>query len=567
MRRLLLIVLCAGLCLAVFSCRKPDKNLVRIGSTVYAQEQFTAFQAMKGMYPVQKETVVFPGQRSPITEMVEIEVLFGRAPSSLQKKVAQRDDWKWKRIYFPAQKHIEAVWFKNKGFSDKTIESYYNAHREQYKLASVPTPNLPVDTTSKKGKTAKIKKTPAYRPLAEVRSQIVSDLFVAENPPDSQFVKRFAMPAVGPIDSTAKAAAPTTLDTAMMRTQWMNTIMSDFPMFFVKRAYKKLYNQPLPDSMNKWYGDGKYITSKDVETVLNWLPRDRRSMFESEMGSQKLRTFLLQWKVASESAHREGLHKTPEFAMISDWAWKKEVVSEYLDSVLIPQLTKQNSQIDSTMGRFIFWDQQNMIVDPVSSPQAFAKTIEQLTIQKVAVALDSAIYKYRQQRKVVFFQPDLRDEKGSDPHKMIARADSLRDAGNSTEAEAAYQKVLSNFSFLPQGDSASSELAKMQTEKGQYGEAIKNYRFCLLSGRSGGDRCKTMFMIGFIYDEYLNKPELAEVNYKWILKNVPDCELADDVEFMCLHLDEPMCSVEELQAQAKRQGRTLDEGTAEVKKQ
>ena len=65
-------------------------------------------------------------------------------------------------------------------------------------------------------------------------------------------------------------------------------------------------------------------------------------------------------------------------------------------------------------------------------------------------------------------------------------------------------------------------------------------------------------MIGFIYDEYMDKSELAEVNYKWVLNNDPECELADDAEFMMLHLGEPMNSVEELQAQTMRQNRKVE---------
>jgi hypothetical protein len=106
---------------------------------------------------------------------------------------------------------------------------------------------------------------------------------------------------------------------------------------------------------------------------------------------------------------------------------------------------------------------------------------------------------------------------------------------------------------------ALTEMAKIQTEKGKYRDAINNYRDYILMGGDAERRCNTFFMIGFIYDEYLNKSENAEVHYKWILKNTPDCELADDAEFMCLHLDEPMTSVEELQAEARRQGRKIDD--------
>ena len=53
---------------------------------------------------------------------------------------------------------------------------------------------------------------------------------------------------------------------------------------------------------------------------------------------------------------------------------------------------------------------------------------------------------------------------------------------------------------------------------------------------------------------------MAEVNYKWVLKNAPDCELTDDAEFMMLHLGEQMASVDELQAEVKRQGKKVEAG-------
>ena len=44
-----------------------------------------------------------------------------------------------------------------------------------------------------------------------------------------------------------------------------------------------------------------------------------------------------------------------------------------------------------------------------------------------------------------------------------------------------------------------------------------------------------------------------------MLKNTPDCELADDAEFMMLHLSEPAPGVEELRNEAMRQGRKVDD--------
>jgi hypothetical protein len=106
-------------------------------------------------------------------------------------------------------------------------------------------------------------------------------------------------------------------------------------------------------------------------------------------------------------------------------------------------------------------------------------------------------------------------------------------------------------------------MSKILTEKELYWEAITNYRRFLLLSDNYEKRCNIFFMIGFVFGEYLSKPELAEASYKWILKNTPDCELSDDAEFMCLHLDEPMIGVEELRAEAKRQGREVEEEPAD----
>jgi tetratricopeptide (TPR) repeat protein len=168
------------------------------------------------------------------------------------------------------------------------------------------------------------------------------------------------------------------------------------------------------------------------------------------------------------------------------------------------------------------------------------------------------LYAMRQTHKVDFLLVEYKDDQVGNPVKMIAKADSLRDTGNTAEASGLYRSLVTSFPFTSEGVRAYTELAKVQTEKGEYTDAIKNYRDFLVLTNDKTKRCNTFFMIGFIYDEYQNKSDLAEANYKWVLKNTPDCELSDDAEFMTLHLGEPMNSVEELRAEAKRQGRKVD---------
>ena len=49
-----------------------------------------------------------------------------------------------------------------------------------------------------------------------------------------------------------------------------------------------------------------------------------------------------------------------------------------------------------------------------------------------------------------------------------------------------------------------------------------------------------------------------------MLKNTPDCELADDAEFMMLHLGEQMAGVDELQSEVRRQGKKVEAGESDT---
>jgi outer membrane protein assembly factor BamD (BamD/ComL family) len=172
--------------------------------------------------------------------------------------------------------------------------------------------------------------------------------------------------------------------------------------------------------------------------------------------------------------------------------------------------------------------------------------------------VDSLIHEIRKEKQVKFLQNDLKDNLDQDPVALLKQADSLRDTGAVEEAQRLYTTLVNDFRFYPEGKNAQYELAKIQTERQSYSGAIENYRNFLLTCPDPKKKSITFFMIGFIYDEYMDKSELAEVNYKWVLKNDPECELADDAEFMMLHLGEPMNSVEELQAQTLRQNRKVD---------
>jgi hypothetical protein len=384
------------------------------------------------------------------------------------------------------------------------------------------------------------------RSLPEVKDQVMKALFLAKYPvPDSLYKKR------DPKD-TAK------VDTTEVQNRWLYMVRSDLPNFFMRKSYEDKYKQKFPDSLKNWYGPGKVITDADMDVILSWLPESQRAMYNTTAGKADLAKWLLKWKLFSEDAKKSGFSSQDNVKDVLSWAWKVEIATNYVNTVLVPK-AKAGASIDTQMCIYAMWDDRGTANHKDTA--SVNRTVSRYLSKSVYIKVDSMLYALRKSHAVAFGKPEYKDEQSGNPVAMIAHADSMRDTGNTTEASSSYRTLVTSFPFTAEGKKAYAELAKVQSEKGEYTDAVKNYRDYLVLVDDKSKRCNTFFMIGFIYDEYLNKSDLAEVNYKWVLKNTPECELANDAEFMTLHLGEPMNSVEELRAEARRQGRKVDTTT------
>ena len=587
------------LCLCCF-CQKVDTKdmLVKINGETITRQNEEAFLEASHMFPSSMGEF-FPGSHPDMTFLIDVEVLFDKAKSMTEAdKEKSSDDWKWKKTYFPAQLYLKQILSQNLGFTEKEIEAYYKAHQASYKrIVKVGTD--PKDTTVKK----KIPQHDStyYAPLAEVRSGIVDTLFLVKYPvPDSLLRKPkdtskvdtamiksrwsadhpapdslLRKPKDGSKVDTAKVKArwsaghpmpdsllrkvkdTTKIDTAMVKSRWVYNIHRTTPDFFMKAFYKERFKTKFPDSMNVWYGEKKVVTPADMNVITSWIPQEQRGYYNNPSGTRELAQWLLKWKLFSEKARQQGFEDKDDIKAAMDWAWKLTVVSNYVNKDLIPN-AKSTASVDTEMCIFSYWDEHgNPSVRPDSTS---LKNVINQYIQKAAFnKVEAGIYDLRKKTSITYLSKDWKDDEGQEnPAALIAKADSLRDTGNTQGAETNYRTLISAFPFTPEGMRAYPELAKILTEKQLYSEAIKNYRDYLILSNDKSKRCNTFFMIGFINDEYLNKSDLAQINYRWVLKNTPECELADDAEFMSLHLGESMSSVEELRAEALRQGKKVD---------
>jgi tetratricopeptide (TPR) repeat protein len=513
--------------LMVCSQKDTGEGIVKIGKTVISKAQMEAFNKITGMYPVDPGKY-FPGLRSRITHLVETEVLYrNRDVARLRDSLEKTADWEWKLRYFPAQMYLLDFLSPNLGIPDEEISAYYDATKDSLFKVTVKGDSTKPDSTY-------------YRDIADAKNEIVTTIFAARNKPDSAFLARFdSLPPQKELDQ-----------------QWVGYIRQKLPNYFMTHLYKELTGTPYPDSLADIFGEGKFITQRDLDVIISWIPESRRGLYASDDHKRELVEWLVKWKVFSAISEKSGHNKTPEFKLAMDWARKLNAVYCYANTVLEPQLEKSIS-IDSSMLLYSLYDDNGY--SPVDySSSSFTNKVESTTKDLITMKLDSVIIGDRKKLSVTFLQNDWKDTRDDDPVELLKKADALRDSGKTNEARDGYLNLSNEFEFTPEGQTALVELAKLQTEQQLYSQAISNYRKFLLLSNDTGKRCNTFFMIGFIYDEYLDHPLHAEYNYKWVLQNTPECELADDAEFMMLHLDEPMSSVEELRDEALRQGRNVE---------
>jgi hypothetical protein len=458
--------------------------------------------------------------------------------------VKSGDDWKWKQMFYPGQIYLKDIVYSNLGFADEELQSYYKVHREQFKRTIPVLADTGIKDSLQKAKAKAARKdSVVYLSFPEVKDKIIETMFLSKYPaPDSLFRK-------DPKDTTR-------IDSAAVQSQWIFSMKRGAVDFFMKLAFKEKFKKSYSDSLSEWYGEGKPITPKDMKVILSWLPEEQRGYYSTPNGTRDMAKWLLRWKLFSEKMDKIGAASQASMKSILEWAWKVNLAYFYVDRALTPSI-KKSLTVDSAMCAYVYWDEH---LNPLAKPDSFglARITGMYRDKEANIKVDSQVYEMRKNLKVAVLQNDFVDDMAGNPAQLIAHADSLRDTGNTSESQRIYETLSRGFLFTPEGMRSLIELAKILTEQQQYTQAIKNYRDYLVLSHDASKRCNTFFMIGFIYDEYLNRSEDARVNYRWVLKNTPDCELTDDAEFMSLHLGEAMNSVEELRAEAMRQGKKVD---------
>ncbi|MBN1306726.1 MAG: hypothetical protein JXA18_02325 [Chitinispirillaceae bacterium] len=494
------------------SDQKWNEPLASAGFMRITRLDAEVFSAVAGFTPFSNDSFRLI-DRDQVSGLLETEAIYRKVRWNLVFFFMRYSrQWRWKQRYFVAMMYSGEILQKKLGYTDAELRRYYATHKEEFR---------------REGDAGSAKERDVL-PFDSVWFGAARKLFLSEYQHDS-----------GSSDLHNSGV-------------FYRFFTDGYKEYFMKKFYSEKYGKPFPRSVDATGGIKGFINEKDVQSALPLLAPQERIAFEKD--PLPFVHSLAQWKLFSEKAVASGYTARFEVRKALKWAFKIEAAQRYIKNQMLP-LIKQSMRIDTSLAELSYYDEAasaGAVID-TGAWKAHLATIKQ---EQMAMTYDSLIVPLRRNLQVRFLQSDWSDEKGGDPVLLLKRADSLRDRGGESDAYDAYAVLAANYAFTPQGSRALLELAAMQAERDGYcDEAIKNYRRYLLKARDPQEQCTAVSAIGFIYDRYLGRLDLAELQYRWVLKHAPECPRAADAEFMLLHLGEPFPGSRELQAEALRQGR------------
>jgi tetratricopeptide (TPR) repeat protein len=141
---------------------------------------------------------------------------------------------------------------------------------------------------------------------------------------------------------------------------------------------------------------------------------------------------------------------------------------------------------------------------------------------------------------VQVLDPFYQKENPTDPVEVFKLAQNLHTDRKLNEALKQYKIIRSVFNgpeYKSLQDSVCMAIAQVYVEQEKFPEALSEYRRLLYYYPESPNNYKAQFMIGFIYSENMKKENLAIRAFKKLLEKYPDCDLADDADWMIRNIE------------------------------
>jgi len=512
------------LLLAISGCsKKPfgdETPFMDLGGKEYILGEYLSFSTMEYNHPVLDMEGFFPGERRTSTIFVQTELMYDEA-SEFTPQVTGAADWEWKNSFLIANFFERNTVKQNLGSTRKELEDQFNKNKGKYLFNS----NGGIDTTLNAHMTA-----------------VAQDLFLAKYPPTDAF----------------RAEFPSVTDD-ILEEKWLtkNGNERQVVVFLRNEYYIEQFGTNFPEDVLELYGEDSFVTPQDVDIVSQWLPMEKRQDLTDPQTKKMIIGYIASWKIFEQKAVEMGIDKDGGFQQQKKFFERFEVVRYYLNEILTNKLAVDRSAIDKDIALLSLYARQGDVESPIDSAQ-YNAIIDDAVKVRTASAILERIHSAEVQANVEFLDEKYQYALDKSSEQLFLEAQDYVSSGNRAMGKTVYTKLTQNYPFSTEGRESYRALARLETDGGSYSDAISAYFDYLLYNDSNDEWCKVLFMIGYTYSEHIKNYDLAALNYKWILKNRPACDLAEDTEFMYLHLGEPMAEVEELRAESERQGRSVN---------
>ncbi len=492
---------------------------MKLAGKEYILGEYLSFSTMQYNHPVLNRDGFFPGDRHTSTIFVQTELMYDQA-SEFAPQVTGAIDWEWKNRFILANFFERNTLKTYLGSTRSELEDHFNSNKGKYLFSS----------------------NGADTAFTAHLDAVAQDLFVIKNPPTDAFKTEF----------------PNVTDD-VLEEKWISQKANErqVVIFLRNKYYAEKYGTDFPSDVTELYGEGKLVTPQDFDIIANWLPEAKRQELSDTQARDMITGYIATWKIFAEKAHELNIDDDGGFQQQKSFFERYEVVRYYLNEILTSQLAVDRSDINTDVALLALYDRQGTEGSAIDSVR-FNQIIDEAVKARTATSILGEINKVELTANVEFLDEKYQYALAKSSEELFLEAQDYVSSGNRDMGKAVYTKLTENYTYSKEGRESYRALARLESDKGAYTKAVEAYRKYLLYNDSNDEWCKVFFMIGYTYSENLRNYELAALNYKWILKNRPACDLAEDTEFMYLHLGEPMAEVQELRAESERQGRSLN---------
>ena len=479
-----------------------DSVAVTIGSKNFTKDDVNDFSAMKFLFPMIREDTYFPGKVSNTTLFVTTNALFKKS-LKYRKEIESNKSYKLLKMAFLGHIYNYSIIKRRLGSSDEELEEYYNKVRKR-----------DLDAFGGDGSNF-------YRQELVVEES----LFVEKYFPKSETYENIKG------------------DSRVLARIWSKNVKKDLTGFFISMYFKEKYGDSSSLDYETIVNRLHIITEDEINTVLSWFPQkyldERGAKFKWKMTRQ-----ILGWKLFNEKIKNRSIAKQLNVDNKTEWFHKYSYVYFYLNEIIYQKFksSKDGYTIDSTFLQYRYQTNSNSTYDSLAIRFAKDKT-------------DQFIRKIRQKFAVKFYTDVIHDNFDFTASQLLAKGDSLYKAlSSSDKAMLSYIQITNYYGAEPEAITAYKKMGDISFENNEYGFGINAYLEYLLRSDKDEDHSKIFFNIAYMAmkeDDFL----LSRAFFKLILKRYPNSKEISDIEFLMNHLDEPQVDIDELQLEAKRQGK------------